>query len=158
MMDDFLADLSARLTAACGIPAQVEWSFRPFMLTCARSDGQPVTIEIEHTFYRILIETTTGNGSLSMTALSQSSTTNPLYDTLIDLAGSADRQAARAVDFNVTDSATLFALGATLRITAEQARDGGPNEDIYRLLDSGRRQICSAMLRYDRLERNRQTQ
>ena len=157
MMDDFLTDLSAKLTAACGLPTQVEWNFGPFMLTCTRSDGEAVTAEIEHTFHRILIESTTVNGSLSMTAPSQNNQRNPLYDTLIDLAGSADRQAARAANFNVTDSATLFALGDTLRTTAEQAWDGGPNEDIYRLLDSSRRQICSAMLRYDGLERSMQT-
>jgi hypothetical protein len=100
---------------------------------------------------------TTVDGSFSMTAPSKNIQPNPLYETLIDLAGSADRQAARAANFNVTDSATLFALGDTLRTTAEQACAGGPNEDIYRLLDNSRRQICSAMLRYDGLERRRQS-
>ena len=73
-----------------------------------------------------------------------------LYDTLIDLATSADRQAARAAEFDdTTASSALFTLADQLRTMAHTIRDIPPTPSAFTLLDAGRLQVATAMLRFD---------
>lgn len=73
-----------------------------------------------------------------------------LYDTLIDLATSADRQAARAAEFDDTmASSALFTLADQLRTMAHAVKEIPPTPPAFDLLDIGRQQIATAMLRFD---------
>lgn len=79
-----------------------------------------------------------------------------LYDTLIDLATSADRQAARAAEFDDTmASSALFTLADQLRTMAHAVKETPPTSPALELLDTGRRQITTAMLRFDDQARRR---
>lgn len=73
-----------------------------------------------------------------------------VYDTLIDLAASADRQAARAAEFDdIAASSTLFTLADQLRTMAHTVCETPPSPPAITLLDRGRHQIATAMLRFD---------
>jgi len=75
-----------------------------------------------------------------------------VHETLIDLASSADRQAARAAYFNrVAASATLFALADDLRSMAKKVLDGEPESNAFDLLDRGRAHVATTALQFDRL-------
>lgn len=85
-----------------------------------------------------------------MTTIDVESQLTFLYDTLIDLATSADRQAARAAEFDDTmASSALFTLADQLRTMAHAVKGTPPTPSAFELLDAGRRQIATAMLRFD---------
>lgn len=76
-----------------------------------------------------------------------------LYDTLMDLAASADRQAARAAEIDdTTASSTLFILGDELRTMAQRVKNTAPTEETMQLLDAGRVHIATSMVRFDAVE------
>lgn len=76
-----------------------------------------------------------------------------LAETLIDLALSADRQAARAVDADITASSQLFILGDQLRTMAHQVDQNNDRDAALTLLDSARVRVARAMVRLDARER-----
>lgn len=76
-----------------------------------------------------------------------------LAETLIDLAHSADRQAARAVDVNLAASSQLFILGDQLRTMAHQVDQDDDREAALTLLDDARVSVARAMVRLDARER-----
>ncbi|HCS60137.1 MAG TPA: hypothetical protein DIW46_01895 [Microbacterium sp.] len=53
-MDETAAELSKKMSATCGIPVRVSWSFRLFRLVCSRVDGQPLTKRMQEAFERFL--------------------------------------------------------------------------------------------------------
>lgn len=92
-----------------------------------------------------------------MTATDVESQLTFLYDTLIDLATSADRQAARAAEFDDTmASSALFTLADQLRTMAHAVKETPPTPPTFELLDTGRQQIATAMLRFDDQARKRE--
>lgn len=78
-----------------------------------------------------------------------------LAETLVDLAQSADRQAARAVDVDVdvTMSSQLFVLGDQLRTMAHQVDQNNDRDAALMLLDDARVRVARAMVRLDARER-----
>lgn len=85
-----------------------------------------------------------------MTTIDVESQLTFLYDTLIDLSTSADRQAARAAEFDDTmASSALFTLADQLRTMAHAVKENPPPPSAFDLLDTGRWQIATAMLRFD---------
>lgn len=89
-----------------------------------------------------------------MTTIDVESQLTFLYDTLIDLATSADRQAARAAEFDDTMvSSALFTLADQLRTMARTIQETPSTSPNFELLDTGRRMIATAMLRFDAKER-----
>ncbi|KDA04589.1 hypothetical protein DC31_06215 [Microbacterium sp. CH12i] len=81
-----------------------------------------------------------------------------LYETLIDLAASADRQAARAAEFDdTTASSALFILADELRTMAQRVKGTRPDDVAFELLDSGQWHVATSMLRFDFLERATRT-
>ena len=75
-----------------------------------------------------------------------------LAETLVDLAQSADRQAARAVDVDVTMSSQLFILGDQLRTMAHQVDQNNDRDAALTLLDDARVRVARAMVRLDARE------
>lgn len=87
-----------------------------------------------------------------MTTTTPTESNTIVHETLIDLASSADRQAARAAHFDhVVASATLFALADDLRSMAQKVLDGAPEATAFDLLDKGRAHIATTALQFDRL-------
>ncbi|WP_102191268.1 hypothetical protein [Microbacterium aurantiacum] len=80
-----------------------------------------------------------------------------LAETLVDLAQSADRQAARAVDVDVdvdvTMSSQLFILGDQLRTMAHHVDQNNDRDAALTLLDDARVRVARAMVRLDARER-----
>ncbi len=76
-----------------------------------------------------------------------------LAETLIDLARSADCQAARAVDVDIAASSQLFALGDELRTMAHHIDQHDDREAAFTLLDDARVRVARAMVRFDACER-----
>jgi len=75
-----------------------------------------------------------------------------VYDTLIDLATTADQQAARAAHLDdTTTSSILFLLGDELRTMAHRVDDARLDGAALKLLDSGRAQIAATIARFDQL-------
>ena len=78
-----------------------------------------------------------------------------LHGALLDLAGTADRLAARAAGLDELDaSSALFVLADELRSMAELVKRAAPEDATYELLDAGRWRISDTMLRLDGLERS----
>lgn len=85
-----------------------------------------------------------------MTTIDVESQLTFLYDALIDLATNADRQAARAAEFDDTmASSALFTLADQLRTMAHTVRDTPSSSSASALLDSGRQRVALARLRFD---------
>ena len=76
-----------------------------------------------------------------------------LAETLIDLANSADRQAARAADVDLVSSSQLFVLGDQLRTMAHHVDQHNDREAALTLLDDARVRVARAMVRFDACER-----
>lgn len=71
---------------------------------------------------------------------------------LFDLATAADTQAARAAELdNIEISAPLFDLADKIRVLARKAA-AAERQKVTGLLDSGRVQIASALLRLEHAE------
>lgn len=75
-----------------------------------------------------------------------------LAETLVDLAQSADRQAARSVDVDVTMSSQLFILGDQLRTMAHHVDQNNDRDAALTLLDDARVRVARAMVRLDARE------
>lgn len=89
-----------------------------------------------------------------MTSIAVESSLTFVYETLIDLASNADRQAARAAQLDDTRaSSALFVLADELRVMATVVKEADPVPAAFDLLDAGRVQVATAALRFDAAER-----
>jgi len=89
-----------------------------------------------------------------MTAVAVESSLTFVYETLIDLASNADRQAARAAQLDDSRaSSALFALADELRVMATAVKGETPDSVAFDLLDAGRWHVATAALRFDAAER-----
>lgn len=147
-MTDLTIRLERAMTNAHRCPIEVWWSFRDFVLKCARKDGKPLTKTMRDDFLDLLDRETRSDEATQ-------NESDTLLQLLRDLESSADRHAARAALLDdVTLSSNLFRLADGIRQQIAALQAGSPRHAAHELQDQAQRYIARAITRLDRLERD----